>query len=68
MQSSRHGLDVPARLPMDLEEAKASPAKVWNLQPLPGREGLAQAGARSSLYAELRKCKGVKDGGELPSV
>lgn len=52
---------MPEKLPMDLKEAEAWPAKVWNLQSLPGRQGLAQAGARSSLYAELRKCKGVKD-------
>lgn len=48
MQSTCHGLDMPERLPMDLEEAEAWPAKVWNLQPLPGSQGLAQ---------EMQGCK-----------
>lgn len=67
MPPSGHGVDVPARFSLDLEEAEVWPAKVWNLQPPPGRQGPAQAGARSSTYKELRKCRDV-NGGELPSV
>lgn len=34
---------MPGRVPLDLEEVEAWPAKVWNIQPLLGTQGLALA-------------------------